>query len=385
MVADGKDGLDDPGAIVERWARELDWRASVLAAAERRGTRVHIVGGAIRDLLLGARPGDVDLVVEGDATALALELDAAASVHDRFGTARAELGGSRLDLATARTETYPAPGALPVVRDATIEADLDRRDFTVNTIAAPLDDPAHLIDPHGGLVDLANARLEILHEGSIRDDPTRALRAARYAARLGFRLSGLARDRIAEAELETVSGDRIDAELATILSERAPVAALRLLADWGLLAGDLDRLGDLVELAGSSPWTGRVAPMPAALEAGEIRCGPAVHRIPDRSRRLARLGEGPASSLARAARGASIAELAIAAVLGAEWPRTYVGEWSHLRAEIGGEDLLAAGIEPGPAIGLGLEAALAARLDGEADSRDEQLEIALAAARRAAP
>src|SRR5690606_25329122 len=119
--------------------------------------------------------------------ALAARLGATTAEHERFGTAKVVLEGHEVDLAGARRETYPEPGALPVVEPAdSIEQDLARRDFTINAMALSLDDPAEPIDPHGGAADLDAGLLRVLHPGSFADDPTRALRAARYAARFGF-------------------------------------------------------------------------------------------------------------------------------------------------------------------------------------------------------
>src|SRR6187200_3214815 len=150
---------------------------------------VYLVGGAVRDLLLGRGSSDIDLVVVGDAGKLAARLGAETVEHERFATAKVELDGHEVDIATARTEAYPSPGALPVVEPAdSIEADLGRRDFTINAMAVPLSGGDGLIDPHGGRADLENGLLRVLHARSFEDDPTRAIRAARYAARLGLRL-----------------------------------------------------------------------------------------------------------------------------------------------------------------------------------------------------
>jgi tRNA nucleotidyltransferase (CCA-adding enzyme) len=148
----------------------------------------YLVGGVVRDLLLGREVDDLDVAIEGDAEALmvlpgfSLERDAL------FLTGRLEQGDVKIDVAQARAESYPAPGALPEVRPASIGEDLARRDFTVNAMAFPLSGDRQLIDPHAGLNDLRAGLLRILYERSFVDDPTRALRAARYAARFGFEL-----------------------------------------------------------------------------------------------------------------------------------------------------------------------------------------------------
>ena len=152
---------------------------------------VHAVGGAVRDVLLGRTPRELDLVVEGDAVEVARRAaertGGTLTVHDRFGTATVQADGFAFDLAGARRERYPRPGALPEVElGATLRDDLERRDFTVNAMAIGLADGA-LTTWAGARDDLAAGVLRVLHAGSFVDDPTRMLRLVRYAARLGFR------------------------------------------------------------------------------------------------------------------------------------------------------------------------------------------------------
>ena len=166
-------------------------------------SRLALVGGVVRDQLLHQRYGrawsgvpDLDWVVEGDAAALVEELNrqvgseriTGVQEHGAFGTVAFQLDGLPLDLATARQEHYPAPAQNPVVQAGTLEADLARRDFTVNAMAFDLV-AGELIDLHHGLEDLESGELRFLHAGSVQDDPTRVIRAARYAARLGFQLA----------------------------------------------------------------------------------------------------------------------------------------------------------------------------------------------------
>src|SRR3954451_22837564 len=167
--------------------REAHPELGTVRAAARQP--IYLVGGAVRDLLLGRERADVDLMVEGDATALAAELGGANSEHDRFGTVKVDVEGHEVDIAGARTETYEKPGALPTVTPAaSVEEHLARRDFTVNAMAIPLQGEPRLLDPHGGKSDLEQGLLRVLHDRSFVDDPTRAIRAARYASRFGFRL-----------------------------------------------------------------------------------------------------------------------------------------------------------------------------------------------------
>src|SRR3954452_1104331 len=220
---------------------------------------VYLVGGAVRDLLLGRERTDLDVVLEGDAAALGRRLGGEVRAHERFATAMVALDGLVLDLATARSETYPRPGALPEVRPATLAEDLARRDFTVNAMAVPLTDEAELIDPHGGARDLERGLLRVLHERSFVDDPTRALRAARYAARYGFDLEPDTERLLREADLETVSRDRVEAELRKLAAEPRARQGFALLDEWGLVSVDaealdlIDRIGELLE---AGPWQG---------------------------------------------------------------------------------------------------------------------------------
>ena len=189
--------------------------SSVLEALQRAGRSLDVrclalVGGVVRDQLLHQRCGrswsgvpDLDWVVEGDAAALVAELVTQVGSeritdvqeHGAFGTVAFQLDGIPLDLATARQEHYPAPAENPVVRAGTLEADLARRDFTINAMALDLV-AGELIDLHHGQEDLASGQIRFLHSGSVQDDPTRVIRAARYAARLGFELAKESREQI---------------------------------------------------------------------------------------------------------------------------------------------------------------------------------------------
>ncbi|MBS1878834.1 MAG: CCA tRNA nucleotidyltransferase [Actinobacteria bacterium] len=337
----------------------------------------YVVGGAVRDALLGRDRGDLDLLVLGDAERLAAALSShPVASHDRFGTATVELGGHRIDIAGARTETYPAPGALPVVAPAPdAESDLARRDFTVNAIAVPLTGGAP-IDPHGGVADVAARLLRVLHERSFADDPTRAIRAARYAARLGFRLAPETEDLLRATDLATVSDDRRGAELARLAAEPSGPAGLALLAGWGLVElrpGGAELAVAVAELLGDEPWREEAPHAEAVLVAA---LGPARGEAD-----LAAASPSRPSDGYELARGRDPVELVLARALGAEWLDTYLREWRSVALEIDGAALLAAGIPEGPALGRALGAARRATLDGEVRGREQQLAVALAAAR----
>ena len=202
--------------------------------------RVFVVGGLVRDLLLNAEfdagsPLDIDLAVDGDPSSLHAALATAAGVeatiHDRFGTSSARLpDGTRVDVARTRSERYISPGALPIVSAAPIEVDLSRRDFTVNAAALLLtgDSRGALLDPHNALGDLDRRLIRTLHRDSFRDDPTRLVRAARYAARIHGEIerrtmSDVRRDR---HYLDVLSPERFGDAWRLLLTERETRLAL---------------------------------------------------------------------------------------------------------------------------------------------------------------
>lgn len=350
------------------------------------GFPVYLVGGAVRDLLLGQPRTDIDVAVEGDVRPIADALGGEVVEHERFATATVAVDGLLVDLAMARAETYERPGALPTVTPATITDDLARRDFTINAMAVPLAADPTLIDPHGGVKDLAAGLLRVLHERSFVDDPTRALRAARYAARFDLELEPGTAELLRSANLGTVSGDRVETELRRIAAEDSAPRALELIRDWGLLElpGDAVELaGQVRELSASPPWSGFADPTAAILAASGY--GHAAGPVRRAAEELARATPERPSHAVRAVQGASPVELLLARAMAAEWLDRYVEEWSKVSLEIDGADLLKEGIPEGPAVGRGLEAALSAKLDGEIDGREQELEIALAAARGEIP
>ncbi len=341
----------------------------------------YLVGGVVRDLLLGREVADLDVAIEEDAEALSDLPGFSPEREGLFLTGRLEQGNAKIDIAQTRAESYPAPGALPEVRPASITEDLARRDFTVNAMAFPLSGDRQLLDPHGGLDDLRAGLLRVLHDGSFIDDPTRALRAARYAARFGFELEPETARLLREADLSTVSEDRIDNELRRIAAEDDPAAALRLIADWDVLPS-LDpqapeRVAEVTRLASAPPWSEWVDRELAGILA-------IVRPLPQIRELAAATPERP-SEAARLAALWDPAQLLVARAIGAEWLDRYAAEWRNVGLEITGADLLAEGVPEGPGVGRGLEAALSGKLDGEISGRDEELRIAVAAARGEIP
>lgn len=364
--------IDDLAAALRVAYPELD--AVRRAAGEE---SIYLVGGAVRDLLLGRERTDIDLVVVGDAGALAARLGAEAKEHERFATAKAILEGHEVDIATARTESYPRPGALPDVRPAeSIEEDVRRRDFTINAMALPLQGETALIDPHGGRRDLEAGVLRALHERSFEDDPTRALRAARYAARFGFEPAPETERLLRAADLATVSVDRRDSELLRLAGEPSAPEAYRLLETWGLIElreGGVElarRVGELLEL----PLWELQAERNRAVHAAATEAPAGEEDLA--AARPSRPSEAVALALAYSA-----VEMVLARAGGARWLDKYLEQWSEVDLEIDGGDLLAAGVTEGPAVGRGLAEAKRRKLDGEISGREQELEAALEAAR----
>jgi tRNA nucleotidyltransferase (CCA-adding enzyme) len=374
-----------------------------------------LVGGAVRDLMLGRGTVDLDVAVEGDARAVAREvagrLGGEAKEHERFGTATVRAGGLSVDLASTRRETYSEPGALPDVEPAGLAEDLGRRDFTINAMAIDLngEDVGRLEDPQGGRADLDAGLIRVLHGESFVDDPTRLLRALRYEARFGFRMDEqterLAREAAAGAGFATVSGARVRDELLDLLREHEAPAAVARMRELGLdraLDPSLEADPDLVAsalLACAETGADRALAGLAAL----VSSGPEALRdwVED-----LHLGRQQADAVLRAAaKGPQLASTlrnelapsAVHAVLSCEPPEalamalargapggqvlSYIAELRGVRLEITGHDLLEAGIPQSPAIGRALEETLRRKLDGEVSGRDEELALALELAR----
>jgi tRNA nucleotidyltransferase (CCA-adding enzyme) len=377
--------------------------------------RTFLVGGAVRDLIRGADGVDLDLAVEGSARsvarALADRLGGQARDHERFGTATVKADGLSFDLAGTRRERYERPGALPTVEPAPLAEDLGRRDFSINAMAVGLtgDDLGHVYDPHGGLQDLEAGVVRILHDGSFIDDPTRLLRALRYEARLGFAMDGdtekRAREAIAAGAPSTVSGVRIGDELLDLLAEEKTAAAVGRLHELGLdralhraLDADPELVGSATLVASEVGADRALAGLAALVSADPLALAGWLDELGlTAAQRDATLKAAASAPVLAPELGADAAPsrlydlladeppeaLALALALGAapepvlRWARGL----SRVRLEIAGHDLLAAGVEEGPAIGRGLAAALRRKLDGEVSGREEELQAALEAAR----
>jgi len=384
-------------------------KAGELAAERRLG--IYLVGGVVRDILLGRGNSDLDLVVEGNAMGLAQslagEIGGRLVVHRRFGTAKIRTGNLTIDLAMARAETYARPGALPSVRPSSIQDDLARRDFTVNAMALRLDPASFgkVVDPFDGQKDLESKLIRVLHDRSFIDDATRMLRAVRYEQRFGFRLESSTEELLRQnvSMLRTISGDRIRHELELILKEECPEKALKRAGDLGLL-GEVHpalksngRLRKIFEKARevASPPTPALYFALLTYPIGVRDCEDLIARLkmPGTVSRVildtARLrGQMPlldAADLPPSAICESLQEYsptsvqacAIAAdsALIQERLDLYLTRWRHVRTALDGSALQKLGVPSGPRLGRTLKALHRAKLDGKISTREDETEL----------
>ncbi len=409
---------------------------AVLERADADGVSVLLVGGPVRDLLLGRECVDVDLLIEDPEPKRAAEFaehakteGAKLRVHAKFGTASLRIGDTTIDFAAVRSETYAHPGALPSVAPGDLAQDLARRDFSVNALALPLSRVARkrhpeVVDLEGGLADLEARRLRVLHPKSFHDDPTRVLRAARLAPRLGFSLAPRTRSALRAALRDgcfgPVSGDRLRRELERVFEDGVrgldPARALRALGDWHVLTAlepgltapseamlPLRRLGRVVA---EPPWkAGRwrpwatgfgvwLGPLPSALRRRTLRRfsvrGAAAKTVAELPRVAERAGRALVKSRGRGAIDAALGGLSeeelIAVYVTSDSARRrriarYASEDRHRRPPVNGDDLVAGGLA-GPVVGRALARIRIAWLDGAVKSREEALTLAHEVARR---
>jgi tRNA nucleotidyltransferase (CCA-adding enzyme) len=377
---------------------------------EAREAPLFLVGGAVRDLMLGRTHIDLDLMTETDTAAIAEELarlvGGKAVTHERFGTATVKGPRFQLDLARARAETYSRPGALPDVRPARLTDDLRRRDFTINAMALRLTEPAgELIDPFGGSRDLKSRLVRVLHDTSFQDDATRMLRAVRYAARLEFKLERHTEQLVMRdlSYVDSISSARLRRELRLMFEERAASRSTQLASDRGLLRAvhpalglspavaarwhealegryyaPLDELGFCLVLQEQDE--SNVASVSKRLDlAGRWEASlRAFVRLQDLSDKLASVLERPADAVEflESYQPAAVWAMSIAdeGPAGASCA-SYLQEWRSIRPELTGADVLELGVPPGEAVGRVLRQLRRARLEGEARSREDEVRL----------
>jgi tRNA nucleotidyltransferase (CCA-adding enzyme) len=396
-----------------RVAAMLDAVATLTDAADG----VYVVGGTVRDILLGEESFDVDIAVEGDAIefayALARALGGRATPHRKFGTAVVSYGeNEHIDVVTTRTEFYDAPGALPTVERAGLREDLFRRDFTINAMAASLaaHDFGRLVDPFGGRRDLEAGVLRVLHNLSFIDDPTRIFRGIRYEARYGLRFDDhsarLLRGCIEMGLVGDLSTSRLRDELVALLEDPGAPQGIRRLGELGAdhavhprLAGD-DEAANLfatalrlrAELGVEIPvWRIGVAVLARELTSDEaydwlerlkIRRRDAEHIVasitvaPRIVQRLRSEELEPAQVVSLVEPFAPDAPLLALAYEDRPELREYFVRLRAVHLEIGGADLKALGLAESPRIGEILGELRRRKLNGELAGREEELAAA---------
>ena len=390
--------------------------------AEENQASAFLVGGFVRDLILGLPNEDLDIVLVGNAVELAQktarECGAKVTVHENFQTATLTWDRHHIDLAMARKENYPTPAALPVIEPASILADLERRDFTINTLLLRLETGhfGELFDVNDGWEDLAQGRLRILHDKSFIDDPTRIFRAVRFAVRFDFHLEErtltLLYRAIADGYLERLAGSRIWKELALVFREPDPAAVLEDLAELSVLTA-IDRalvlpLNVLTALPRFQPvadnfgenqpdlmiswWTVLVAHLKTSQRqslAGRLELPENVARAsleyPEHIDRLvARLLKAQSAGPARMAallRDEPVEVLFLVSLLSenkavVEIVEKYLKDWSRVKPLISGHDLQKMGIPRGPLYREIIDAMRDARLNGQVETKEDELVLA---------
>ena len=419
-------------------ARLPDWAFALLRQAgelaDQRGMPAFVVGGFVRDLLLGRNNLDLDLVVEGDALAFARalgrEMGARIKAHKRFGTAALIFpDGFKLDVAMARAESYRHPAALPTVQPTSIEKDLYRRDFTINTLAIRLDPRrfGELLDFYGGRRDLKAKTIRVLHDLSLVDDPTRVFRAIRFEQRYGFRLDHgtrtLIKGVVTSDVIAQLSGHRLREELIHLCSEKEPHKAVARLGELDLLrfihsdlrwSSRLERLLKAVEdvldrcgrlhldrTSSESPPTridAWLVPFMALMEGLSAKAvGEVLTRLafPSRQADTIRAGHSVTDGLLRRLAGhppprpsetyralAGLSEEVLLFMMAKTRSRSvtrqiaaYLTRFKQGKPLLTGADLKALGLKPGPIYKRILDRLLDARLNGKVKTEAEEREL----------
>ena len=397
---------------------------AVGAIAAYQGHHLYLVGGVVRDLLLDRSNLDLDLVVEGDALALAQQAASVTqgklTVYRRFGTARLRWGKWSIDFVRARSETYDRPGALPRVTPGSLSEDLFRRDFTINAMAINLNPGCYgeVIDLYGGRADLEKKYIRVLHEKSFTDDATRIWRALRYEQRLDFQMEVDTRRLLARniPMLDTISSDRIRHELDLVLKEAQPEKVLLRAKELKVLSrlhpalkaghtlpARFQRARELVspesqlasELASSESRLASVylALLTYPLTDNEVEDFISLLRVPGRPAKVMRDSQHLKTKLKLLAT-ANLAPSRVYAALQGYAPVAllvsaiatdsttvsrniglFYGWLRYVKPSLTGNCLIQMGVAPGPGVKDFLERLRAARLDGEVTTRQGEREM----------
>lgn len=409
--------------------------ATIAKHAHAENVAIYLAGGVVRDLVLERENLDLDFVLEGDAIAFAYKLariyGGETERHILFGTAKwrldsaaidnlslgSEMIRAQIDFATARTEAYPAPAALPTVEPGLIAQDLRRRDFTVNALALRIEAgscPWDMLDPSEGYSDILRKQIRVLHDQSFIDDPTRIFRAFRFASRFGFTIESGTAEILREAIplVQRLSGERIRHELDLILREEYPERIIANLSALGIFAQihdsfrisarsaeQLKRLReDMPQMRGNSDDIARVGWLLLFSEIAEddalLICArldltrSLSNAIAAFTRLLAKIDwlgapASKASAITRFLDG--ISETALRAGLICtidgrsvkERLELYMVEWRHRQPTIDGKELMRVGLRPGPIYREILDKLRSAWIDGEIASEEQERELFL--------
>ncbi|MDH5669877.1 MAG: CBS domain-containing protein [Nitrospira sp.] len=394
--------------------------------ADRGGVPLFVVGGCVRDLLLNIKNDDLDLVVEGDGIAFARKLgamlQARVTSHERFGTAIIVLpDGYKLDVATARTEYYEYPTALPTVEQGSIKKDLYRRDFTMNALAVRLNGKGFgdVLDFYGGQRDLNDKVVRVLHGLSFVEDPTRVFRAIRFETRFGFHLgkdtAALMTGAVKMNLFQRLSGHRLLEELKLLLSEREPKHAITRLAEFGLLRfihpklSWSDRVRRLLEAVEQTIDWYRLSYLDRKMDAWLVYMMALLEVLPERAvtdvlkrfpfsdsearmlkatrvgchQTIRRLGRQPALKPGETYR--LLSGLSDETLLGLmakskgdlvkRQVSAFLTTYQHVKPALTGADLKAMGLKPGPRFKKILDRLLDARLNGEVKTEADEREL----------
>lgn len=404
-------------------------------AADRQGLRAYIVGGIVRDIILGRKNFDIDIVVEGPAIPFAQSVakatGAKVTVYPQFGTATLQWPfGLRLDLVAARQESYPHPGALPQVRPGTLKDDLFRRDFTINAMAICLDQDhwGQLIDEFGGLQDAREKKVRVLHERSFSDDPTRILRSVRFEQRLRFHIEprtlGLLKQALRpvgssrreplglreEKVFDNVKPPRYFTEFKKMLAEEQPqrhltrlkaLGALRIVdtalkTDFRLLKKIQQRLSQAPKDIACNRWLISLMAITETMSGAKLRTF--LRKFPfrkeeresilqaARSEHVLRKLSAPKLSRSQAYGTLNPLYQDTVVYLRLRAPQKkvvqrvdqYLRHDAEARIDIDGEDLKRLGVSPGKKIGTILQKVLFMKIDGRVKDREQQLAAAAA-------
>ncbi|KIX12111.1 CBS domain-containing protein [Dethiosulfatarculus sandiegensis] len=415
------------GLMRERIPREiLEVLKTVGLTAQEAGYKVYLVGGSVRDLFLRSPNLDLDLVVEGNGMDLAKKLarrlgKVRVRTHKKFQTAKLIFDdGLIIDVATARMEYYKSPAALPVIELSSLKMDLYRRDFTINTLAVSLNpkDFGLILDFFDGLRDLKGKVIRVLHNLSFVEDPTRVFRAVRFEQRFNFRIGkfteGLIKNALKIDAFKLLTGDRLFHELENMLLEEKATDCMRRLGELNLLevyhpklklSDKLEAILDSVEQVmawyklsfltlPTRPWLVYFLALADPLDEAEMEqlcarlaLAPRLRREIKEMRaqtlkvlnRLQRNQLSPSKVYDLLHKLKPAYQLYIMAKARQEWAKKavsrYLGNMTKVKPLLTGDDLAGMGFDPGPLFKEILERVLAARLDGEVTTKEDELAL----------